>query len=103
MDNNLAENSLRGAVVLRKNSRGSGRQWSGELAAKQMTILETLKLWNINVEQWMREYLTLCADHGGKVPPDWEAYLPWKMTEERLSHFGGSPPLKQRSKGEALT
>lgn len=99
MDNNLAENSLRGPVVLRKNSRGSGSKWSGELTAKQLTIIETLKIWDINVVQWMREYLQACADHVGKTPPDWQTYLPWHMTKERLSYFGGSPP--QRSLGKS--
>ena len=38
LHNNRAERLLRQAVLLRKNSYGSGAQWSGELAAKLFSI-----------------------------------------------------------------
>jgi len=93
MDNNKAENGLRGPVVLRKNSRGSGSEWSGFLAAMLFSLIETLKLWKINTKQWMTDYLQACADNGGKTPSDWKSFLPWEMTDERLLHFGGKSPV----------
>ena len=93
MDNNKAENGLRGPVVLRKNSQGSRSEWSGLLAAVLFSLIETLKLWEINTPLWMREYLQACADHGGKLPAEWKHFLPWEMSPERLSYFGGKSPV----------
>jgi len=93
MDNNKAENGLRGPVVLRKNSRGSGSEWSGLFAAMLFSLIATLKLWKVNSKLWMTEYFQACADNGGKTPTDWKSFLPWEMTDERLSHFGGKSPV----------
>ena len=43
MDNNIAEQTLRGPVVGRKNYYGSGSDWSMELAAWFFTVLTSLK------------------------------------------------------------
>lgn len=91
LDNNLAEQALRPAVVGRKNYYGSGSQWAGVLAAQMMSVLATLELWGINPRTWLTAYLQACADSGGRAPPDPEAYLPWCMPEAQRARL--SAPL----------
>jgi len=81
MDNNLGENSLRGPVTGRKNYYGSGSVASAECAALLFTILHTLGLWEINPRQWLTEYLTACANNGGRAPERLADYLPWTRPE----------------------
>lgn len=90
LDNNAAERALRPAVVGRKNYYGSGRQWSGQLAATMMSILGTLRCWGINPRTWLSEYLHVCAHAGGHAPPDLDRFVPWRMDEEWLSAMRGT-------------
>jgi transposase len=83
LDNNPAERALRGPVVGRKNYRGSGAVWSGELAAMLFSVLQTLCLWGINPRVWLEAYLQECARAGGEGPQDVSEYLPWKMSEQK--------------------
>ena len=83
LDNNTAERALRGPVVLRKNSRGSGAVWAGELAAMLFSIFQTLCLWRLNPRVWLEAYLRACAEAGGKAPAALDEFLPWSMTEQR--------------------
>lgn len=89
LDNNLAENTIRGPVNGRKNYYGSGSLWSAQLAAALFSIFKTLELWGINPRHWLSTYLRTCADNGGKAPTDITPYLPWEMNPARrkaLSH-----------------
>ena len=89
LDNNLAENTLRGAVNGRKNYYGSGSLWSAQLAANLFSIFKTLALWGINPRHWLSAYLSTCADNSGRAPTDIAPYLPWEMNptrREALSH-----------------
>ena len=93
LDNNLAENAVRGPVVGRKNYYGSGSIGSARFTASMFTVLLTLdQVWSINVRLWMTEFLQACAVGRG-TPPDMSIFLPWTMTPERLAHFGGKPPV----------
>lgn len=93
LDNNLAENALRGPVVGRKNYYGSGSMGSARFAAAMFTVLLTLdQVWSINARLWMTEFLHACAVGRGTAP-DMSLFLPWTMTPERLAHFGGKPPV----------
>lgn len=83
LDNNAAERMLRGPVVLRKNSRGSGAAWAGELAAMLFSVFQTLCLWDINPRAWLEAYLGACAEAGGKPPESLEGFLPWSMPEAK--------------------
>jgi len=83
LDNNTAERAVRGPVVLRKNSYGSGAVWAGELAALLFSLFQTLCLWNINPRQWLTAYLQGCAEAGGQVPSNWEELLPWRLSAEQ--------------------
>ncbi len=92
LDNNIAENAVRGPVVGRKNYYGSGSIWSSQFAASMFTVLLTLdQVWAINARLWMTEFLQACAVGCG-TPPDLSNFLPWTMTQERLAHFGGKLP-----------
>lgn len=98
MDNNAAERAERGPVVGRKNYYGSGAVWAGQLAAVMFSVVETLRLWGLNAQQWLTGYLTACAANGGRAPADLRTWLPWRMTEgERAAmkvsgQTGDQPP-----------
>ena len=97
MDNNLAENTIRGPVTGRKNYYGSGSLWSAGLAANLFSILKTLGLWGINPRHWLSAYLTACAGNGGTAPADMSAYIPWEMSESRRSELTRPQPWEPRS------
>ena len=83
MDNNEAERCLRNAVVGRKIYYGSGAEWSGDLAAWLFSLFETLKKQNVDVLAYMTQYLTACAQAGGKAPKDLSPFLPWNRNKEK--------------------
>lgn len=93
LDNNLAENTLRGPVTGRKNYYGSGSIWSARLAAALFSILQTMGLWGINQRHWLSAYLNACAENGGKAPQNLALFLPWCMDESRRAEL--SAPLPQ--------
>ena len=94
LDNNLAENTIRGPVTGRKNYYGSGSLWSAQLAAALFSILKTLALWGINPRHWLTDYLNACAENGGNALDAIDHFLPWKMEEARRSEL--SRPLSAR-------
>lgn len=83
MDNNAAERVERGPVVGRKNYYGSGSLWSGQLAALLFSVLQTLRLWDLNPRRWLAAYLQACAEAGGQAPTNVAAFLPWNLSEEQ--------------------
>lgn len=87
MDNNEAERRMRGPAVARKNYYGSGAVWSGHLAACMFSILQTLRLWDLNPRLWLTAYLQGCADLGGKAPEDLTPFLPWKMSKDQRAAY----------------
>lgn len=96
MDNNTAENGLRGPVVGRKGYYGSQAIWSAELAAALFTIFGTIKLAGLNVHTWLLAYLQECAMLGGNPPIEVEKFLPWNMTEHQKELFS-NPPVHESS------
>jgi len=86
LDNNAAERALRRPVIGRKNYYGSGSVASAELASRVWTIAATAERAGLNVLAYLTDYLTACAQAGGK-PPGAEAlarFLPWEATETDL-------------------
>jgi transposase len=83
MDNNAAERSERGPALGRKNYYGSGALWSGQLAAFMFSIFQTLQLWGLSCHRWLTAYLQACAEAGGAVPANPEAFLPWNLSVEQ--------------------
>jgi transposase len=94
LDNNLAENTIRGPVTGRKNYYGSGSLWSATLAVAAFSIFKTLGLWGINTRHWLSAYLTTCAENGGKPPADITPWLPWSMDEGRRDELARPPPTR---------
>lgn len=86
LHNNRAERLLRGSVILRKNSYGSGVEWSGELAARMFTILQTWLVNGLNPEALLEDFFAECS-RPGRPPPDVNLFLPWKMSTERREQF----------------
>jgi transposase len=104
LDNNLAENTLRGPVTGRKNYYGSGSVWSAQLAAALFSIVQTLGLWGINPRHWLSAYLNACAENGAKVPQQLAPFLPWSMDSSRRAELSAplpsatSPPSRPSSR-----
>ena len=97
MDNNAAERAIRNPVIGRKNYYGSGSVWSSALAAMMFSLLQTIELWKLNPRNWLQEYLTACANNGGKAPSDLTNFLPWCMSEERRVQLAKPPPKNQNT------
>lgn len=91
MDNNAAEQALRGPVVGRKNFYGSGALWSGSLAAILFSLFQTLLLWSINPKTWLEKFFRACAENGGQPLEDVSSFLPWNMDEQELDAYRGPP------------
>jgi len=86
LHNNRAERLLRNPVVLRKNSYGSGSQWSGEFAAKIFSLFQTWLINGLNPDALLLDYFNECSKPG-RPPPDLSLFLPWTMSEERKKQF----------------
>lgn len=95
LDNNIAENSIRGPVTGRSSYYGSGSIWSAELAAMLFSILQTLVLWGINPRHWLRCYLNACADNGGKAPDHHQSFIPWQMDASRREEMSRPSPFSR--------
>jgi transposase len=91
MDNNAAENAIRGPVTGRKNYYGSGSLWSADLTATMFTIFQTFALWGIPVRDWLTGYLQACAENGGKPPIDVTPFLPWSRADKPPKGLPPSP------------
>ncbi len=94
LDNNMAENSIRGPVTGRNAYYGSGSLWSAELAATLFSILQTLVLWEINPRHWLSRYLVACAENGGKAPENIEPFIPWQMDPASRAVLSRPAPVK---------
>ena len=83
MDNNRGELELRSAVIGRRLSFGSDSETGAGFTATMYSVARTLEMNGIDVRRWLREWLTACAENGGKPPDDLKPWLPWSMSEER--------------------
>ena len=77
LDNNKAEQTVRGPTIGRNNYFGSGSEWSAELASSMFSIFATLRLHKINPDEWLSSYLKACAAAGGQAPADISPFTPW--------------------------
>lgn len=87
LHNNRAERLIRSAVVLRKNSFGSGTEWAGIFTARMLSIFQTWLINGLNPEALLLDYFNECSKTPGKAPPDLNSFLPWTMSEERRKDF----------------
>ena len=83
MDNNLSERTLRGAAIGRKLSFGSDSSAGAAFTAMMYSVIGTLQLNSMDVQQWLRAWLAACAQNGGRPPDDLTPWLPWSMSEQR--------------------
>ena len=91
LDNNASERQVRGPALGRKNDYGSGSLWSGRLAAMLFSLFATLPLAKINIRIWLTRFLESCAENGGRAPVDLDAFLPWKLSEDRRRELALDP------------
>jgi transposase len=83
LHNNRAERLLRNAVILRKNSYGSGSPWSGDLAARVFSIIQTWLINGLDPQRMLLDYFDECAKTPGRAPADLREFLPWSMSADR--------------------
>ena len=61
VDNNTAENAMRGIAIGRKNYLFCGSDAGGERAAAIHTLVQTARLNKLNPETYLRDILACCA------------------------------------------
>ncbi|HEX8955340.1 MAG TPA: IS66 family transposase [Burkholderiaceae bacterium] len=76
IDNNIAENALRGCCLGRKNFLFMGADSGGERAAAMYSLIGTCRLNDIDPEAYLRHVLTHIADHPINRVND---LLPWNV------------------------
>ncbi|MET0372691.1 MAG: IS66 family transposase [Rhizorhabdus sp.] len=76
IDNNPAENALRGIALGRKNWMFAGADCGGERAAAMYTLLETCRLNGVNSQEWLADVLDRIG-HGHPVN-QLDELLPWR-------------------------
>jgi transposase len=81
IDNNVAERSLRGVALTRKNFLFLGSDAGGERAAVIYTVLETAKLNGLDPEAYLARVLERLAK--GHAISRLDALLPWNWAGER--------------------
>ena len=90
MDNNTGERAIRGPVIGRRLSFGSDSETGAGFTATMYSVAGTLAIAGIDVRRWLMEWLTACAENGGKPTDDLSPWLPWTMSEERLRELTAS-------------
>jgi transposase len=76
VDNNIAENAMRGIAIGRKNYLFAGSDTGGERASTIYTLVQTAKLNGLNPETYLRDILAKIAD--GHPINRIDALLPWQ-------------------------
>ncbi|BBG67773.1 hypothetical protein SERAS_05760 [Serratia marcescens] len=76
IDNNIAENALRGVALGRKNWLFAGSDAGGERAALLYSLIGTCKLNGVEPEAWLRYVIGHIQDWPANRVRD---LLPWKV------------------------
>jgi transposase len=94
LDNNLAERTIRGPVVTRKNAGGSRNGDTARNAAVIWTVTATAQMASLNLLTCLTAYLDECGRHGGKPLSGkaLEQFLPWNASPEDLRTWAQPPP-----------
>ena len=79
IDNNAAERAIRPVALGRKNWLFAGSDAGGERAADVLSLIETAKLNGLDPERYLREVLTVIADHPINRVSE---LLPWNLERE---------------------
>ena len=91
MDNNASERALRGPVIARLTSFGSGGPDGARAAGLLFGVLATMRLAGLNLYAFVLDWLGACARHGGQAPQDLDPWLPWRMSESRRQELSQPP------------
>lgn len=75
IDNNIAENAMRGIALGRKNYLFAGSDAGGDRAAAMYTIVQTAKLNGVNPQAYLRDTLNKIAD--GHPISRIDELMPW--------------------------
>ena len=86
IDNNASERSLRAPVIGRKLSFGNDSWTGARLTGHMYSVLGTLKRHEIDLEHWLHDWLSACAE-AGRAPPDLTPWLPGSMEPARRQRF----------------
>jgi transposase len=94
LDNNLAERTIRGPVVTRKNAGGSQNPGTARTAASIWTVTATVQMARLNIITYLTAYLDECGRNGGKplTGKALERFLPWNASPEDLRTWAQPPP-----------
>jgi transposase len=79
IDNNIAENALRGVALGRKNYLFAGADSGGDRAAAMYSIIQTAKMNDLNPEAYLRDTLAKIAE--GHPINRIDELMPWKQGE----------------------
>jgi transposase len=79
IDNNIAENALRGVALGRKNFMFLGADSGGERAAAMYSLIISAKLNGIDPQAYLRHVLTVIADYPSNRVVD---LLPWNAADQ---------------------
>ena len=77
IDNNIAENAMRGIALGRKNYLFAGADTGGDRAAAMYTIVQTAKMNDLNPEAYLRDTLARIAE--GHPINRIDELMPWRM------------------------
>ena len=92
LENNVSERGLRGPVLGRKNSYGSGSVPAAKLTADIWTVFATVGQAGWNRLLHLQDYLAACAQAGGRPPgADLDRFLPWSAGEADRLRWGLRP------------
>jgi len=89
IDNNRCERSIRPIGIGRKNWMFAGSERGGRAAATIYSLVESCKLANVNVHEYLADVLVRVATHPASrveelVPAKW-ATMPWSPTAEAVA------------------
>ena len=91
MDSNAAERALRGPVIGRLTSFGSGTEDGPEATALYDSVHATLRERGVNPNAWTRDFIEACARNGRAAPENLDPWLPRRMDPERLHALRRAP------------
>lgn len=91
LDNNASERVLRGPVIARYTSFGSGGPDGARAAGLLFGVLATVRLAGLNPYAWMLDWLAACARQGNQAPQQLDPWLPWRMSEPRREQLRKAP------------
>ena len=94
LDNNLAERTIRGPVITRKNAGGSHNGDTARNAAVIWTVTATAQMAGLNLLTYLAAYLDECGRNGSKplTGKALERFLPWNASPEDLGTWAQPPP-----------